>query len=140
MGSNKNFKNQKSKSELFKYNTDEVKVEMKNHKHPIFCFKYQHKDFHLANCTPDEKISLLEQVSRLSELTWDQITTSHRHGLGTEKISRGSLKVPCPPFITDDVKHLLAIRFQGKKPFLLHRDRFIAHIIFIDNKFSVYNH
>ena len=91
-------------------------------------------------CTDDEKVSFLEQIDRLSGLTWDEITTTQRHGLGTEKIDRKSLKVKCPEFITEDVKHLLAIRFQGKKPFLIHRDRFVAHIIFIDNKFSVYNH
>jgi hypothetical protein len=134
------FKNQKTDSKIFNYNTDDVKIEVKNHKHPIFCFKYQHKDFDISKCTNDEKVSLLEQVGRLSQLTWEQITTTQRHGLGTEKINRDSLNVNCPAFITNDVKYLLAIRFQGKKPFLIHRDRFIAHVVFIDNKFSVYNH
>ena len=134
------FKNQKSDSKNYNYNTDCTTIEMENFKHPIFCFKHIHKDHNIAKCTDEEKISLLEQLSNLSQLTWDQIKDTGRHAIGTEKIDRKSLKVKCPTFITDDVSYLLAIRFQGFKPFLIHRNRFIAHIIFIDSKFSVYKH
>jgi hypothetical protein len=134
------FKIQKSASKNFNYDTDNVEIKIKNHKHPIFCFRYQHRDHDILKCTADEKVSFLEQIDRLSGLTWDEITTTQRHGLGSEKIAIASLKVKCPAFITEDVKHLLAIRFQAKKPFLVHRDRFVAHIIFIDNKFSIYKH
>lgn len=108
--------------------------------HPIFCFRFIHADYNIDKCTDDEKKSLLEQIVRLSSLTWNEITNTQRHGLGSEKIDINSIKPSCPSFITPDVSYLLSIRFQGKKPFIIHRDRFIAHIIFIDNKFSVYNH
>lgn len=113
---------------------------MFEHKHPIFCLRFQHHTYNINNCTQDEKVSLLEQMNRLSQLTWNDIINTQRHGLGSEKISVNSLKESPPAFITADVKDLLSLRFQGKKPFLVYRDRFIAHVIFVDNKFKVYGH
>jgi hypothetical protein len=137
---NSGFKYLNPASDKFKYETDSVEIKIKNHKHPIFCFRYQHKDFNILDCNADEKVSLIEQMCRLSELTWEDIKLAPCHGLGAEKIYKDRLKAKCPEFITDDVQYLLAFRFQGKKPFLVHRDRFIAHVIFIDNKFTLYKH
>lgn len=116
------------------------KILLPDHKHPIFCFKYLQKNNGIQNCTQDEQRLFLNQIINLSQMTWDEIERSPRHGMGSEKIDRKSLKVPCPAFITDDVTYLLALRFQAKKPFLIHRDRFICHVIFIDNGFDVYDH
>lgn len=73
-------------------------------------------------------------------MTWQQIQLTGKHGSGTEKITVKSLKIKPPPFATEDVEFLLAARFDAKKHFLFHRNRFIAHIIFVDPKFSVYKH
>jgi hypothetical protein len=133
-------RNAKTKNKTFNYDTDKTKVKVFPHKHPVFCFKYLHADHNFEQCDTEEKKAFLEQIVRLSQMTWQEITLAPKHGLGSEKISRGSLNVKCPPFITEDVTYLLSLRFQGKKPFLVHRDDFICHVIFIDNKFSVYNH
>lgn len=115
-------------------------VQMPNHKHPVFCFKHLQKGFNFEKCTADEQRLFLNQIVKLSQMTWEEIERSPRHGMGTEKISKDSIKPNFPAFLTDDVNYLLALRFQAKKPFLVHRDRFICHVIFIDNNFSVYNH
>ncbi len=119
---------------------EEELVSMPGYDYPIFCFKHIHKDFSLENCNTEEKKSLIEKVASLSQMTWQNIMEAPRHGLGTEKIKITSLKFKCPSFITEDVTYLLALRFQGKKPILGHRDRFIFHIIVIDTKFNAYNH
>lgn len=135
------FKHQANSKPLFNHSADTgAKILMHDHKHPVFCFKHLHKDKGIQNCTNDEQRLFLNQLVNLSKLTWDEIERSPRHGMGSEKIDRNSLKIPCPAFITDDVTYLLALRFQAKKPFLIHRDRFICHVIFIDNNFDVYNH
>ena len=108
--------------------------------YPIFCFKHLHKDHDLDKCNETEKKSLIEKIVKLSQLTWNDIQNAPRHGLGTEKIAINAIKPSCPSFITDDVKHLLAIRFDGLKPILGHRNRFVFHVLFIDRVFSVYNH
>ena len=115
-------------------------IEMPDYDYPIFCFRHLHPDHNLDGCTNDEKKSLIEKIVKLSQLSWLDMQNTQRHGLGTEKILISSIKPKCPDFITDDVTYLLALRFDGRKPILGHRDRFVFHVIFIDNKFSVYNH
>jgi hypothetical protein len=117
-----------------------VEIQIQDFKHPVFCFKYLHKDHNLDKCDPDERRSLIEQVVRLSQLEWQTLTTTHRHGMGSEKIAVTSIKPNLPNFITEDVSFLLAFRFQGLKPIVGHRNKFIFHIIFIDRDFTVYKH
>jgi hypothetical protein len=117
---------------------DEITIT--NYQYPIFCFKHLHKDFNFDICTNEEKCEFLNQISMLSKLTWQEIQTSHKHGLGSEKINIDSIIPSTPGFITPDVKHLLALRFSGKKPFLGIRNRFILHVIYVDPKMEVYNH
>lgn len=108
--------------------------------HPVFCFRYLHKDYNLEGCTADEKVAFLQQIVKLSLLTWDQINISSRHGMGKEQIAINSLKTTIPMDFTIDVKHVDAFRFVGFAPFLGHRNRFIFHVLFIDPKMSAYNH
>jgi len=97
-------------------------TEIENFVHPIFCFRHIHKEHNLDVCTPDEKISLIERMVKLSGMTWLEIQSANKHGLGTEKIEYTSIKPSRPPFITKDVTFLLAARFHGKAPFLFHRN------------------
>jgi hypothetical protein len=115
-------------------------VSMPAYDYPIFCFKHLHRDFHLDQCDAEEKKSFIEQIVRMSRMTWNDLKLAPRHGMGSEKISVSALKAKSPPFITEDVQDLLAFRFQGKKPFVGHRDGFIFHVLFIDRAFSLYPH
>lgn len=123
-----------------KFIKDPSLIQIEDLDYPVFCFKHLHKSHDTEQCTDIEKKQFIEKLVQLSKMTWIDIQNTQRHGNGTEKINISSLKKTPPPFITEDVKFLLCIRFDGKKPFLFHRNRFIAHIIFIDNKFSVYPH
>ena len=115
-------------------------VEIQHFEHPIFCYRYLHKNYGLEQCDTEEKKSLMERFVMLSQMTWNEIAKSHRHGLGHENIPVDQLRARCPGIITEDVKHWLAFRFQGKKPFLGHRNRFVFHVLFIDRDFSLYAH
>ena len=128
-----------SKNNTFKYDV-KTEVPIFAHQHPIFCFKHIHPEYDIDQCDDKEQIALLKQIRKLSKITWQEIEYTGRHGLGSEKIAINSLKSKCPPFITKDVDNLLALRFYGKMPFLVYRDKFLAHIIFIDPKGKVYNH
>jgi hypothetical protein len=108
--------------------------------YPVFCFRNIHKNFSIDNCDDRERKGLLQTLTQLSKLSWQEIQQAPRHGVGSEKILRGALKVSPPLFITKDVKFLLSVRFDGMKPMLFHRNGFIAHVIFIDPKLKVYNH
>lgn len=115
-------------------------VEIKKIDYPVFCFRHLHKDYNLDHCTNDEKRSLIEQIAKISLLDWGTIQLSNRHGIGTEKISTSSIKANIPYELTEDVEYLLAFRFDGMKPFIGHRDKFIFHVLFIDRDFTLYKH
>lgn len=108
--------------------------------YPVFCFKHLHPDFGIEQCDNNELAQLLRQIVRLSTLKWTAIQTAPKHGIGSEKISISSINPSLPIFLSGDVNHLLSFRFDGLKPFLCHRNKFVAQVIYIDNKFSVYDH
>lgn len=108
--------------------------------YPIFCFKHLSKTHGLDRCTDAEKSAFIERLAKLSGMSWTQIQFADKHGLGSEKISKTSIQVGLPSFLSSDVSFLLAYRFDGLKPFLAHRRGTILHVLYIDNKFDVYPH
>jgi hypothetical protein len=72
-------------------------------------------------------------------MTWNQLVGSHRHGSGTEKTARQSIRAPIPRHVTEDVT-FLAFRFHRKRPMVGYRDGRIFHILWLDHSFSVYDH
>jgi hypothetical protein len=108
--------------------------------HPVFCLRYLHKDYNVASCSNDDRASLITKMANFCQLTWDEIKLAPRHGMGSEKISRSSIKPSIPSEITEDVDSFLALRYQGKKVFVGFRNQFIFHIVYIDRDFTVYNH
>lgn len=108
--------------------------------YPIFCFRHLDGTFGMNNCDHDERSALVSQLTRLSQLSWNDIKLSHKHGMGTEKINKSAIRSTFPVFISDDVDHLLAFRFKGLAPFLGHRNGSVLHIIYIDSKFTLYDH
>lgn len=115
-------------------------VEMQNFEHPVFCFRYLHKDYCLQQCDADDKRFLMERLVALSSLTWQEISQAQRHGFGYEKMPISKLAGKPHRFITEDVEHLLVFRYHANKPFLGHRNRFIFHLIFIERDFTLYDH
>lgn len=107
--------------------------------YPLFCFKH-------LNCKPkgDYKFyaNFIVRLSKLSNISWNVIEKSPRHGFGTEKIPISNIKPKLPNFITPDVKNLLVFRASGdNRPFIGLRDGNVFHIIFIEEKFGdVYDH
>jgi hypothetical protein len=94
----------------------------------------------LDKCTNEEKRKFIEQVVKISSMSWEQLQLAPRHGLGSEKIFPGSIKSAIPGDLRDEVNMLLAFRFDGKKPFVGFRNGFIFHVFFIDRDFTLYNH
>ncbi|MEK8022122.1 MAG: hypothetical protein VSS75_035035 [Candidatus Parabeggiatoa sp.] len=89
--------------------------------YPAFSLRHLDKKQGLASCNQEQKAALIETIHKLSQLTWNQIYSSNRHGSGCEKIARNSIKVPIPQHIPDDA-NFLAFRFYGMAPMIGYRD------------------
>jgi len=113
---------------------------------PIFSLVYLRKDYCLSSCNKDEKAAFTDTLYRLSQLTWNEITCSPRHGLGYEVIDRSAIRSGMPNHIQKDVK-FIAFRFCGKASMVGYRDSVgyrddndIFHIIWVDRQFKLYKH
>lgn len=92
------------------------------------------------NLIDEDKKQLLESIVKRRAMPWTEIKKTHKHGLGMEKINRGSIKGAIPKFITEDMDHFLAFRFSGKKPMVGYREKNIFYILWLDNDYTLYPH
>lgn len=90
-------------------------------------------------CDRDDRSNFADKVRTLTQLTWSQLYSSHRHGAGVERIERSSLRVPIPVNVTDDTG-FIAARFSGMKAMVGYRDGSTFYVLWFDRDFSVYNH
>ncbi|TAU29395.1 hypothetical protein ELI48_08440 [Rhizobium ruizarguesonis] len=90
-------------------------------------------------CQSDDQAALSRQLFALSRMTWRDIKSAPRHGLGTEKMARGSIHAPLPSAVTEDVTFLV-LRFNGMKAMVGYRDGRTFHILLLDHDFTAYKH
>ena len=91
-------------------------------------------------CDRKQQAEFTKALWKRSRMTWRQIWASDRHGLGAEKIARGSIRAPIPVEVTDDVDFFIALRFSGKAPMVGYRIRDVFHVVWLDARFRLYNH
>lgn len=87
-----------------------------------------------------DKQQFAESIFKRKNLTWEEVISSPKHGLGTEKISVNSISETKPQFVTDDVNNYLALRYFGKKPMVGIRQKNVFYVLWFDYDFSLYNH
>lgn len=106
---------------------------------PVFCLHHLADGWRISDCERDDQAAFALTTEKLSHLTWREIRDAHRHGVGTEKISRSALKAPVPADIAEDAQ-FIALRFSGKKPMVGFRSSRIFHVVWFDSRFSLYDH
>jgi hypothetical protein len=107
---------------------------------PLFSFYMLQSGYGIEACSKDEKAQLADRIHRLSQCTWLELKTSPRHGVGYEKISRDSIRIAIPSYITEDVKHFIAFRCFGMAPMIGYRQEQTLHVIWLDPRFAIYDH
>lgn len=107
--------------------------------YPIFCFKHLQINYKGDN---EFYYRFIERLNKLSNLPWNQIIVTKKHGFGTEKMPVKQIKPNLPKFISPDVKHLIVFRANGdNRPFLGLRNKNLFHVIFMEEAFGdVYDH
>jgi hypothetical protein len=108
---------------------------------PIFSLEHLQRS-HCVSAIADrsERGLFMDALLTLSRLSWAQINSAPRHGLGTERMPADQIKVKIPPCVTDDV-NLLVFRWKGKLPFVGFRDGRVLNILWIEQNFGdLYDH
>ncbi len=108
---------------------------------PVFSLeRLQPGKYCLSGLDKDNKAMFADAMFRRKGVTWNEIKQQHRHGLGTEKIARSSVKAAIPPFITDEVDDFIAFRYHGKRPMVGYRVKDVFYVLWFDHDFTLYHH
>jgi len=97
----------------------------------VYCFSALNKE---------HKLAFAESIFKRRTLTWRELKSLDKHGLGYEKIARGSIRTGIPATIATDLENFLAFRYHTKSPMVGYRDKQVFYILWFDHDFSVYNH
>lgn len=107
---------------------------------PIFSFEYLDDDYCISKCEKHEKASFADTLRVMGKMTWEELINTRRHANGCEEIPVKQIRGHLPKIITEDVDHVLAFRFQGKKPMVGHRVKETFYVIWLDRNFKLYPH
>lgn len=108
---------------------------------PIFSLeKLQQGKYCLSSLDQEHKAMFSEAIFRRKSISWNEIKRLDRHGLGTEKIAKSSIKAAIPRFITDDVEDFLVFRYKGLNPMVGYRQRDVFFVLWFDHDFTLYDH
>lgn len=109
--------------------------------HVTFSLRYVQKGFCFEDCDDQEKLDFAKTIFKRKSLSWREIRSAPRHGLGSEKIAKSSICTSIPedqiPLGTTD---FIALRFSSKKPMVGYRLGHTFYILWFDPKFKLYNH
>jgi hypothetical protein len=109
--------------------------------HPAFCFRYVDSNYSINRCNKDAKVALASKIEELSQINWDCIQKTPRHGAGHEIIEQASIKKPLPSNTPGDRKFLSFRLGNGKNSVMIgYRKEKIFYIIWVDPNGEVYNH
>lgn|GEM_PF-1012502 len=81
--------------------------------YPLFCFRYL-SDKSIKSCNKaDFFIDFLIRLHKLSELGWEEIRKSGRHGFGMEPLHKSKIIPKLPECVTPDVTNVHVLRSSG---------------------------
>lgn len=107
---------------------------------PKFCLRYLQSGFSVSSLDTAGQAAFAVALEKRATLTWREITTAPRHGLGTEFIDKGSI-IPTIPTAWQDRERFLALRYHGLLPMCGVRVADVLHILWIEPQFNdLYDH
>lgn len=89
--------------------------------------------------TPNQRSEFLIKWAKRSTLTWNDLATQDRHGLGYEKIPRSQIKPALPEMLQED--KVTVFRHEGNHPFAGFRAGDVFYVLWIEvNYGDLYDH
>lgn len=106
---------------------------------PHFSLEHLESGFDVNCCSREHQAEFAKALADWSRLTWSQIISSNRRGLGAEKIS--TLNKPYPTCVPADKRDkIISFRFGHLARFIGYRDQRVFYIVWIDPNGELYSH
>ncbi len=106
----------------------------------VFSFRHLQKGFATDDLSVEQRSKLALRLETLSQMTWNEVYRSQRHGLGTEKIPSAQIKSSIPERFNDRGVFIV-FRFAGLLPMVGIRARNVFYAIWLEPSFGdLYDH
>ncbi len=105
---------------------------------PRFSLEFIQPEYCLSHCDQKEKAHFADSLLKRSRMTWSELKSVGRHGLGYEIIKRNAIRASIPGHITEDV-NLIAFRYNGKYPMVGYRHQSTFFILWVDRTHRLYD-
>jgi len=102
--------------------------------------KIQSGKYCFSKLNQENKACFAEAIYRRKGLTWNEITQSGRHALGTEKMPVGQIRYDKPAFLTDDFTDYMVFRYNGLKSMVGYRLKDVFYVLWFDHDQTLYDH
>lgn len=106
---------------------------------PMFSMRYLQKGFDVEDCEKDDQAAFARRLCKWSKMTWQEIQSHEKHGLGHETMPHKSMRVALPPQITPDV-NILVFRLSFPKTIIGYKDGVVFYVLWIDPDLKCYDH
>jgi hypothetical protein len=106
---------------------------------PLYSLEYMVSGYCVESCQEAQRAHFAMALFKRRRMTWRELRVAPRHGLGSEKIARTSIRVTLPSMVTEDVD-ILAFRCIGTAPMVGFRSGRTFNILWIDKNYEVYDH
>ncbi len=108
---------------------------------PVFGLSEMASDYCITRCSKPIRAAFASELRRLSQLSWGQIHSTHRKGMGCEKIYLKQIrKQAVTNALTEDIDSLRVFRFGGNGRMGGYKKEDLFQTIFVDENFEVYDH
>jgi len=106
---------------------------------PSLLLYVDHGRYGLSACELREKGDFADALYKRGQLTWNELQSALRHGLGSEKLPQHNIRTGIPKRITPD-ENFLAFRFSGRKAMVGCRQGQIFYVVWLDRDFRLHDH
>lgn len=108
--------------------------------YPILSLRHCVSGFGVDDLTDKQRSEFLLKWAKRSNLTWTDLRTHSKHGLGSEKIPLRKIKPACPE-ILQDAEDVLVFRHEGNLPFAGVRADDVFYVVWIESSYNdLYEH
>lgn len=106
---------------------------------PLLCLRHVQPGFGVEDLPAEAQAEFLVKWSKRSKVSWNDLGTHQRHGLGSEKLPADKIRPMVPEKFAADSYQVY--RHHGNLPFVGVRINDVFYVLWIEKKFGeLYDH
>jgi hypothetical protein len=109
------------------------------HGYPRLSLRHLQSGYGVEELSQSQQAAFLIKWAKRSRFTWTELSTHHRHGLGSEQLPASSIKRVPPEQLAQD--KYMVLRHEGNQPFVGYKIGDTFYVLWIEANYGdVYDH